>query len=445
MASALDAVLQIRQSEQDQRNLQQQQIMQVFQNFQQARQFNAQQQLAGLQTKIGAAQSGIGINPDGTLRPDQSLMNPLSRFIQMGQVYDANNKIKLGGGQGMDLSGYGVGGNNNNSGGQGVGIGNVSLPNQQTNDPSVTGADSQNGTNNSDYQVASQKLNVAGVPTETEIKNTSIPIKEEFGKKNLEGNVSTNQLLGALDRNVADYKSAIIQQGGAGPLRESVGATAANKGQAQTGAISAFEQSNRDLAIQMTHALTGGTSKAQGTFFQILNHLGSLHDDPSNYYTTAASIGANFHILQNALQKAGYDMNKFSLDPSSPGLGIPASKVNQLFEQEKKNVGLDGYNKLLMQYMNHVSDTIPSPVSDQQGKPTVPQTTDWAKNYGNIPGVPHNEKSYLPQLQKQALQQFDITPENIKHTAEQNKISVSQVKQALAKKHNIPVSMLDNL
>lgn len=91
MASALDAILQIRQSEQDQRNLQQQQIMQAFQNFQQSRQFNAQQQLAGLQTKIGAAQSGIAIGPNNELSYNPSLLNPLSQ-VMMGAKLQADAK-----------------------------------------------------------------------------------------------------------------------------------------------------------------------------------------------------------------------------------------------------------------------------------------------------------------------------------------------------------------
>ena len=96
MASALDAVLALRQSEQDQRNYQNDQITKAFESFKQSRQFNAQQQLAQLQTRVQAGQSGLQINPDGSIQLNQDLINPntvLSSLLQgQATAKQAQNK-----------------------------------------------------------------------------------------------------------------------------------------------------------------------------------------------------------------------------------------------------------------------------------------------------------------------------------------------------------------
>lgn len=98
--SVLQAILQYREQEKQQQAQQGQAIQQAFANFQNSRQQAVQNQMSQLQTKIGAAENGIKIGPNGELSRDTSLLNPLDELIQKGKAATAQKAINdIGGGQ----------------------------------------------------------------------------------------------------------------------------------------------------------------------------------------------------------------------------------------------------------------------------------------------------------------------------------------------------------
>lgn len=66
-------------------------IGRAFDTFNQVRQQGIQNQLASLQTRGQLAEGGIGVGPDGSLRRDNSLLNPVQMIMQGAQL-QANAK-----------------------------------------------------------------------------------------------------------------------------------------------------------------------------------------------------------------------------------------------------------------------------------------------------------------------------------------------------------------
>lgn len=161
MGSALEAVLALQQQKAQAAQQQSDNLTQGLQMLQQAQQQAKVNQLAQLQLKAGLAEKGL-VSDSSTasgFKRDTSLMSPMDLLIQQGQAADANNKIMAAGGQGLNLFGAGT-------------KSPVTIPQapvggaigQVLNQPSsVAQTDPNQG------MVASQTLNVAGVPTSTTI------------------------------------------------------------------------------------------------------------------------------------------------------------------------------------------------------------------------------------------------------------------------------------
>lgn len=152
----LAEVLQFKANEQAQQKAQADSILQATQLFQQARQQAIANQVTGLQLKAGLAEKGLIIDPSSKsgFKRDTSLMSPLEQLIQTGQAADASNKIMAAGGPGINLFGGGQASIPTASIGGAIG--------------SVIGQPSVGGTT-SPGMIETQKLNVAGVPTDTSV------------------------------------------------------------------------------------------------------------------------------------------------------------------------------------------------------------------------------------------------------------------------------------
>ncbi len=107
MASALDAVLQLRANEQAQAQQRSDNLTQAVQLLSQAKQQAQANQLAQLQYKAGLAEKGLITDPftSSGFKRDMSLMSPLDLLLQQGKAADAQKSIVEAGGKNPNIFG----------------------------------------------------------------------------------------------------------------------------------------------------------------------------------------------------------------------------------------------------------------------------------------------------------------------------------------------------
>ena len=303
MANALDAVLQYRAQEQQKQQAQGEQVAQAFQIFQQARQQAQANQLAQLQMKASLAEKGLVIDPTSPsgFKRDTSLMSPLEQLIQNGQAADANNKIIAGGGQGVNL--FGAGGTQPIGGAVGQAISKTGESSIPTDNQGV---------------IASQTLNVAGVPTDTKVEYPAADAAKELSKATQTTKEDFNTVLNMGDNFVSSLKASNIQSGGAGPVQGIIGNLAASVGAPDTGTIKAIKAVKRDSALAYARVLSGGSRGVATIFNNIVDTLPDSGFTPEQQGSVLAEMNLTAYSMLKAKKELGLTNSQINK------MGVPA-------------------------------------------------------------------------------------------------------------------------